>query len=530
MGFEVPVGVRFGHREKAVVEAGLGFHALRGADPVDRALDLPVGRGTALAGVEVGGAAELGDPAAGILHHLVALDDAGVLEAHLAARAQPEILGRRHLHEVVALDENLAGERERARGRRLVLGVVDRLAGDHLAGGEVGQDHLDRAQDGEPAQGRPVQFLADGMLENRGVGQADEFRHADPDHEPPDRGRGDAAATDSADRRQAGVVPSRDHLLVHELDQFSLGNDRVAGNQLGEFVLLGQRLGQLQAFQDPVVQRPVHHELDRANAVGDALEVVAQAVGVVVQGVDAPGAAGLMVLHVPDPVEEGVAQPEVRRGHVDLRPQGPRPVGKFPRLHPLEEVEVLRHRAPAEGAVGARPVGRPAVFLGLLGAQVADVGLALLDERKRELIERPEVVAGMERLAVRGLEPQDLVRPAADQPLHVGDDGFDVGDVLLGGVGVVEAQVAPARVLAGDAEIEANGLRMPDVQIAVRLGREPRNNLRIALFRDMLRDDVADKVARRRRCRPFGSNGHIAPTCGNSPVSTIPESFASLRP
>ena len=88
--------------------------------------------------------------------------------------------------------------------------------------------------------------------------------------------------------------------------------------------------------------------------------------------------------------------------------------------------------------------------------------------------------------------------------LHVLDDGLDVLDVLLGRVGVVHAQVADAAELAGDAEVEADGLGVADVQVAVRLGRKAGVDLRILLLGDVRGDDVADEIGRRDRLRLFG--------------------------
>jgi hypothetical protein len=98
-------------------------------------------------------------------------------------------------------------------------------------------------------------------------------------------------------------------------------------------------------------------ELERADGVGDALEVVAQAVGIVVERVEAPLVAGVVVGDVADAVEQGIAQPHVGRGHVDLTAQRARAVGKLAGLHPREQVEVLRDAAVAERAVLARRVG-----------------------------------------------------------------------------------------------------------------------------------------------------------------------------
>ena len=93
-----------------------------------------------------------------------------------------------------------------------------------------------------------------------------------------------------------------------------------------------------------------------------------------------------------------------------------------------------------------------------------------------------------------GLQAQAVVGPAADEPLHVLGDGIHVLDVLLGRVGVVHAQVADAAELAGDAEVEADGLGVADVQVAVRLGRKARDHLADATRGQVLLDDLAEEV------------------------------------
>jgi hypothetical protein len=65
-----------------------------------------------------------------------------------------------------------------------------------------------------------------------------------------------------------------------------------------------------------------------------------------------------------------------------------------------------------------------------------------------------------------------VLAPVEAQPLHVGLDRLDVLELLLGRVGVVEAQVAAPAELARAAEVEADRLGVADVQVAVRLGRE----------------------------------------------------------
>jgi hypothetical protein len=240
-----------------------------------------------------------------------------------------------------------------------------------------------------------------------------------------------------------GIVPAGDDLLGDEGQQLALGDEGVGEVELRELVLVRQGARQAEGFEDPVVERAVVDELERADGVGDALEVVAQAVGVVVERVDAPLVAGVVVRDVADAVEQGVAQPHVGRGHVDLAAQRAGAVGELAGLHPVKRSRFSATERLRKGLSLPGRVGRAAVFLGLLGAQVADVGLAALDELDGVVVELVEVVRRKKRLTVRagrdrgqvvvglavagdlgrvgalGLEAEALVGPAGDEPLHV---------------------------------------------------------------------------------------------------------------
>ena len=156
-----------------------------------------------------------------------------------------------------------------------------------------------------------------------------------------------------------------------------------------------------QVLDQPVVERPVILELERAERVGDALDRVRLAVREVVQRVDAPLVAGARVRRVQDPVEHRVAQVDVRRGHVDLRPQHPRAVRELARAHAREQVEALLDRAVAPGAVRARLGERAAVLADLVGGEVVDVRLAGLDQVDGPVVE----LRGSSRTRSRGARP-----------------------------------------------------------------------------------------------------------------------------
>ena len=117
-------------------------------------------------------------------------------------------------------------------------------------------------------------------------------------------------------------------------------------------------------------------ELQRADRVGHALDRVGLAVREVVRRVDAPRVAGARVGRVDDPVQDGVAQVDVRRRHVDPRAQHPCAVRELAVAHPREQVQVLVDRPVAPGAVPAGLGQRAAVLADLVGRQIVDVGLA----------------------------------------------------------------------------------------------------------------------------------------------------------
>ena len=88
------------------------------------------------------------------------------------------------------------------------------------------------------------------------------------------------------------------------------------------------------------------------------------------------------------------------------------------------------------------------------------------------------------------------VFPIAAQPADVVDDRIDVLLLFLGRVRVVEPQVELAAVLLREPEVQADALRMADVQIAVRLRRKPRMHPPAVLAGGPVGvDDLLDEIA-----------------------------------
>ena len=124
----------------------------------------------------------------------------------------------------------------------------------------------------------------------------------------------------------------------------------------------------------------------------------------------------------------------------------------------------------------------------LLGRQLADVGKTLFDEADGELVGFLKVVRAVEK----------AVAPVKAEPADILLNGIDELGVLLGGVGVVHAQIAETAELLRRAEVDAQRLAMADVQIAVRLGRETgvhRFSGKPSAGGNVLSDKIMNKIA-----------------------------------
>lgn len=86
--------------------------------------------------------------------------------------------------------------------------------------------------------------------------------------------------------------------------------------------------------------------------------------------------------------------------------------------------------------------------------------------------------------------------PIEPQPSDVALNGLDIFKVFGGWIGVVESQMADAaRGVIRDAEVQTNRFRVTDMEIAVWLGWETRNDTTTVFACCTIgSDDVADKV------------------------------------
>ena len=114
--------------------------------------------------------------------------------------------------------------------------------------------------------------------------------------------------------------------------------------------------------------------------MGNPFQGIGNRVGKVVHRVDAPLAAGLVVVGIANAVQDRVPHVDVRGGHVNLGPQHQLAVLELAVAHIPEQLQALFHRTVPVRAVLARLFQGTPVLGHLFGIQRAHIGLALLDQ------------------------------------------------------------------------------------------------------------------------------------------------------
>ena len=142
--------------------------------------------------------------------------------------------------------------------------------------------------------------------------------------------------------------------------------------------------------------------------------------------------------------------------HIQLSAQYHRTLYSLGRIHVLEEAQVLLNGAVAEWAGYTGLCGCTLLLGNLLRGLLVNIGQTFLDEPYGKV---PQLVK-----VVRSVVD---VSPLETEPLDVAHDVLYVFCILLGGVGIVETQVANAAKLLCYTKVHADGLSVTNVDISV---------------------------------------------------------------
>jgi len=253
-------------------------------------------------------------------------------------------------------------------------------------------------------------------------------------------------AAQARDGGHARIVPAADMPLLDE------GQQNALGGRVGDVSRANSTAGRDGTGRLSMNQSYRAGE-SRIPAAGECVtpSMRRTAVRIVVHRVDAPRLTGARMLGVHDSVHRTGRACSCSASHIDLARSTRAPLGNSP------SASVRRGRGSPLSAFppGAVPTGlgeRAAVFADLAGREVVDVGLAGLISR-RPLVQLLEVTG-------RVVECSPQSNPSQWMSSWM-QSMYSCSSLV--GFGV-EAQVAPAAKVTGDAKVDADRLGVTDVQ------------------------------------------------------------------
>ena len=182
----------------------------------------------------------------------------------------------------------------------------------------------------------------------------------------------------------------------------------------------------------------------------------------VVHRVDLPLISRTVVGMKKDAVDHRVPHMHIGGGHINFGPEHPGTLWKLARIHALEQVQVLFHATIPKGTVRSRFGGSAFLTGNLFGRLVIHIGQPLLNQVGGKVVELFKVIGGK-------ILP---VFPVKSKPVNVLLDGIHKLHILLGGIGIVETEIALSAILLSYTKIETDGLGMTNMKVAVGLRRK----------------------------------------------------------
>ncbi len=191
-----------------------------------------------------------------------------------------------------------------------------------------------------------------------------------------------------------------------------------------------------------------------------------------------------MMIQMGDPVNDRVPHIDIRARHIDLRAEHAGAVLVSALLHFREELQILLNGAVTVRTVFAGFLQSTAVLPDLVRRQVADESKTFLNKKHCLLIHDVKIV----RCEV---QPVLKIRP---EPSHIRLDGLHEFRFFLCRIRIVKSEIEFAVELLSGHIIKKDRLRVPDVQVAVRLGREARHDVIINAVCEILFNKIIYKI------------------------------------
>ena len=128
-----------------------------------------------------------------------------------------------------------------------------------------------------------------------------------------------AAPANPTNGGHTGIVPSRYKALFYKRKQLALTQNRVSQIKPSKLPLIRLCGQPLDMIDEPFVKRTVMLKLQRAQTVRNLFQRIAQRVRIIVHRINTPRVCSAVMVRLQNPVNDGVAQIHVGRGHINFR-------------------------------------------------------------------------------------------------------------------------------------------------------------------------------------------------------------------
>ena len=245
-------------------------------------------------------------------------------------------------------------------------------------------------------------------------------------------------------------------------------------------------MGDFKNIKEPVVKRAVISKFQSAEGVGNLFNWIRQAMGKVIHRVDGPFAAGAVMTCFQNSINSRITHVQIWRRHIDFCSQNVASFWKFAVTHPCKKVEIFLHWPLPVRTVFTwfgESAPEPSHFICI---EVADIGLANFDQLDGIFIKLIKIVGGVKK----------IITPVKSQPFDIFKNGLYISILFLAGIGVVKTHMTDAgRVFQGDAEVEADGLGVTDMEETVWLRRKTSHQPTVIfVITQILSNNCPDKV------------------------------------
>ncbi len=301
------------------------------------------------------------------------------------------------------------------------------------------------------------------MLKKRKIHGAIRFGNANTINKVTNRFRRIATTTHRAKCGHAWIIPSAHIATLHKHAQITLGHDGARDVQSAKLNLAWTgRKHVRRLFHHPVIEGAMVFVFERTHAVGDPFKRIADGVGKVVHGIDAPIVSCAVMLLIQNTIHRRVTHIDVGARHINLHAKNHATLFVLALFHFFKQTKAFFHRAIPIRAIFARFGQRATIGAHFLCIELANIGKSTLDPIDRDIIAMLIIFARKKQATL----------PVKTEPVNVFHDAVDILGFFLGRIGVIKTQIGQPSETFGRQKVCYKRLAMPNVQIPIGLWRK----------------------------------------------------------